>query len=60
MNRFPVIIDCDPGVDDAVAILLAKQLPELDVRAITAVAGNVEAEKTYANCLLYTSDAADE
>lgn len=49
MNRFPVIIDCDPGVDDAVAILLAKQLPELDVRAITAVAGNVEAEKTYAN-----------
>ena len=49
MNRFPVIIDCDPGVDDAVAILLAKQLPELDVRAITAVAGNVEVEKTYAN-----------
>ncbi len=49
MNRFPVIIDCDPGVDDAIAILLAKQLPELDVRAITAVAGNVEAEKTFAN-----------
>ena len=49
MKRFPVILDCDPGVDDAVAILLAKQLPELDVRAITTVAGNVEVEKTYAN-----------
>ena len=49
MNRFPVILDCDPGVDDAVAILLAKQLPALDVRAITAVAGNVEVEKTFAN-----------
>ena len=49
MNRYPVIIDCDPGVDDAIAILLAKQLPMLDVKAITAVAGNVGLEHTYPN-----------
>lgn len=36
-----VIIDCDPGLDDAIAILLALASPELDVRAITTVAGNV-------------------
>ena len=36
----PVIIDTDPGIDDAVAILLALASPELDVEAIVAVAGN--------------------
>jgi inosine-uridine nucleoside N-ribohydrolase len=37
----PVIIDTDPGVDDALALLLAGASPELDVLAITTVAGNV-------------------
>lgn len=37
----PVILDMDPGVDDALAILLALRSPELEVRAITTVAGNV-------------------
>ena len=36
-----IIIDTDPGQDDAVAILLALASPELDVLGITAVAGNV-------------------
>lgn len=36
----PVIIDTDPGIDDAVALLLALASPELDVLAITTVAGN--------------------
>ena len=36
-----VIIDTDPGTDDALAILLAVNSPELDIRAITIVAGNV-------------------
>ena len=36
-----IIIDTDPGQDDAVAILLALASPELEVLAITAVAGNV-------------------
>jgi inosine-uridine nucleoside N-ribohydrolase len=37
----PVIIDTDPGVDDALALLLAAASPEIEVRAITTVAGNV-------------------
>src|ERR1700736_4127899 len=36
----PIIIDTDPGTDDAVAILLALASPELDVRGLVAVAGN--------------------
>ena len=36
-----VIIDTDPGIDDALALLLALQSPELDVAAITTVSGNV-------------------
>ena len=46
----PIIIDCDPGVDDAVAILLALASPdELEVRGITCVAGNVPLVQTQAN-----------
>lgn len=37
----PLIIDCDPGVDDAIALLLTLAAPELDLLGITAVAGNV-------------------
>lgn len=40
MARRPVIIDCDPGHDDALAIMLAAGSPELDILAITTVAGN--------------------
>jgi inosine-uridine nucleoside N-ribohydrolase len=40
MAARPIIIDTDPGIDDAVAILLALASPELDVEAIVAVAGN--------------------
>lgn len=41
MNPRPIIIDTDPGQDDAIAILLALASPEVDVLAITTVAGNV-------------------
>ena len=51
MNPIPVILDCDPGVDDAIAFLLAKQLPQLNVLAITSVAGNVGLEHTTYNAL---------
>jgi purine nucleosidase len=46
----PVIIDCDPGQDDAVALFLAMAAPdELDLLAITTVAGNVPLELTQRN-----------
>ena len=40
----PVILDVDPGIDDALAILLALSSPELSVEGITVVAGNVEVD----------------
>jgi inosine-uridine nucleoside N-ribohydrolase len=46
-----VIIDTDPGVDDALAILLALHSPELKIEAITAVAGNVPLDLTLPNSL---------
>jgi purine nucleosidase len=47
-----IIIDCDPGVDDAVAILLACAAPEaVEVAAITTVIGNVSLVQTTANAL---------
>ena len=51
MSKIPVIIDCDTGVDDALALLAAYQLPQLDIQAITTVAGNVTLEKTTRNTL---------
>jgi purine nucleosidase len=45
----PVIIDCDPGVDDAIALMLALRSPELAVQAITVVAGNVPVALTQRN-----------
>ncbi|MBM2576438.1 nucleoside hydrolase [Jannaschia sp. Os4] len=47
----PIIIDTDPGQDDAVAILLALASPELDVLGITTVAGNVPLATTTRNAL---------
>jgi inosine-uridine nucleoside N-ribohydrolase len=44
-----VILDVDPGVDDAVAMCLALAAPELDVLAMTAVGGNVAAEQSTRN-----------
>jgi len=46
-----IIIDTDPGTDDALAILLAANSPELDIRAITIVAGNVTADLGLENAL---------
>ncbi len=49
MTPLPVIIDTDPGTDDAVALLLALASPELALEAVTAVAGNVGLGLTFAN-----------
>ncbi len=48
-GRRAVLIDCDPGVDDALALALALASPELDVRAVTTVQGNVPARWAYRN-----------
>ena len=50
-ERIPVIIDCDPGCDDTAALLLAFRCPELDIRGITTVSGNVALDKTTRNAL---------
>lgn len=47
----PVILDCDPGHDDALAIMLAVADPAIDLRAVTTVAGNVTLENTTSNAL---------
>jgi purine nucleosidase len=47
----PIIIDTDPGIDDALAILLALASPELDLRALVTVAGNVSLDLTTQNAL---------
>src|SRR5271155_3817862 len=50
-----VIIDTDPGTDDALAIMLALNSPELDVRALTVVPGNVTAAQGLENALKMVS-----
>lgn len=45
----PVILDCDPGHDDAIAIFMALASEKLDVKGITTSAGNQTPEKTYQN-----------
>lgn len=47
----PVILDCDPGHDDAIAIMLAVSDPGIDLRAVTTVAGNVTLDHTTRNAL---------
>jgi inosine-uridine nucleoside N-ribohydrolase len=47
----PVLIDCDPGHDDAMALLLALASPELDLLGVTTVHGNQTLDKTTANAL---------
>ena len=49
--RQKIILDCDPGHDDAIALLLAARHPALELLAITTVAGNQSIEKTTQNAL---------
>ncbi|HEY7708348.1 MAG TPA: nucleoside hydrolase [Gaiellaceae bacterium] len=46
-----ILLDCDPGHDDAIAILLALASPEVELLGITTVAGNQTLEKTTANAI---------
>src|SRR5262245_6661404 len=47
----PILIDCDPGHDDATALLLALASPEVELLGVTTVHGNQTLEKTTANAL---------
>ena len=46
-----IIMDTDPGIDDAAALTMAINDPSLDLKLITTVAGNVTVDKTTANAL---------
>lgn len=60
MTRQALIIDCDPGVDDAVGLMLAFGSPALELLAITAVGGNVPVEKTARNARMLRQIAGRE
>jgi inosine-uridine nucleoside N-ribohydrolase len=49
--RMPVLLDCDPGHDDAIALLLALASPEVELLGVTTTYGNQTLEKTTANVL---------
>ncbi|WP_376091457.1 nucleoside hydrolase [Roseomonas sp. CCTCC AB2023176] len=53
-TRRPVILDCDPGTDDAHALWLALASPEIDLRLVTVSGGNVGLDRTLANALAVT------
>ena len=47
----PILIDCDPGHDDAIALLLALASPEVELLGVTTVSGNQTLDKTTANAI---------
>jgi inosine-uridine nucleoside N-ribohydrolase len=49
--KHKIILDCDPGHDDAIALLLAARHPDIELMGITTVAGNQSVEKTTLNAL---------
>ena len=51
MDRIKIILDCDPGHDDAVAIMMAAKHPKIELLGITTVAGNQTLDKTSVNAL---------
>ena len=51
MEKTKIILDCDPGHDDAVAIILAGKNPKIDLLGITIVSGNQTLDKTVRNAL---------
>lgn len=51
IKKMPVIINCDPGIDDAVALMIAFKSEKLDVKLITTDVGNVKTKQSAKNCL---------
>ena len=52
-----LVIDCDPGIDSALALSLALFSPEVEITAVTAVAGIIEAEQSTLNVQLAIEQA---
>ena len=51
MSATPILLDCDPGHDDAIALLLALASPEVELLGVTTVAGNQTLDKTTTNAI---------
>ncbi len=51
MNRIKMILDCDTGHDDAIALMIASKHPDIDLLGVTVVAGNQTLDKTLPNTL---------
>jgi len=51
MLMYRIILDTDPGIDDALALFFALASPEIQVEAITTVSGNVSVDRTTRNAL---------
>lgn len=51
MSKIPVVIDCDPGIDDSIAIIMLAGSDKVDIKAITTTHGNVGLEGTTKNAL---------
>lgn len=60
MSKLPIIIDCDPGQDDALMLFLALNAPEMDVRGVVACGGNVPLARTELNCRILVEMAGRE
>ena len=49
MKKIPVLMDCDPGHDDAIALVMAHRSPVIDLLGVTVVCGNATQERTVSN-----------
>jgi len=49
--RKKIVIDCDPGIDDALALMLALSKEDIDLKAVTAIFGNVDVDKAFENIM---------
>lgn len=51
MSATPILFDCDPGHDDAIALVMAHRSPAVELLGVTTTCGNAELERTTENCL---------
>lgn len=51
MSKTPILLDCDPGHDDAIALIMAHRSPAIELRGVTTTCGNATLDRTTANAL---------